>query len=134
MDHIERIYRDWDERLGNNDAAGLLALYAPDATFETPLVPHLMKSERGILRGQAELRAFFDQLAQREPAFRGRYRTGYFTDGRTLIWEYPRAAPGAEQMDFVEVMEIGEDGLIHSQRVYWGWFGVRVLQSDAYRR
>lgn len=93
-----------------------------------------MKIERGILRGQAELRAFFEKLAQRKPAARGRYRTGYFTDGRTLIWEYPRQAPGAEQMDFVEVMEIGDDGLIAHQRVYWGWFGVGVLQKDAYRR
>jgi hypothetical protein len=33
-----------------------------------------------------------------------------------------------------EVMEIGDDGLIHRQRVYWGWFGVGVLQTDAYRR
>ena len=134
MDPIERIYREWDERLGNNDAPGLLALYARDATFESPLVPHLMKTERGVLRGQAELRAFFDKLAQRKPTFRGRYRTGYFTDGRTLIWEYPREAPGAEQMDFVEVMEIGDDGLIHRQCVYWGWFGVGILQGDAYRR
>lgn len=133
MDPVERIYREWDERLANNDAAGLLGLYAADATFETPLVPHLMKTERGILRGHGELRPFFDKLAQRKPTVRGRYRTGYFTDGRTLIWEYPRETPGVEQMDFVEVMEIA-DGLIQRQRVYWGWFGVRILQSDAYRR
>jgi hypothetical protein len=31
-------------------------------------------------------------------------------------------------------MEIGDDGLIRSQRVYWGWFAVGVLQADAYRR
>jgi hypothetical protein len=134
MDHIERIYREWDERLGKNDAEGLLALYSANAIFESPLVPHLMESARGILRGHGELRAFFGKLAQRKPTMRGRYRTGYLTDGRNLVWEYPREAPGAEQMDFVEVMEIGDDGLIHRQRVYWGWFGVGVLQGDAYRR
>jgi hypothetical protein len=30
-------------------------------------------------------------------------------------------------------MEI-DGGLIRRHRVYWGWFGVRVLQTDAYRR
>ena len=133
MDPIERIYREWDERLAKNDAEGVVALYAPDAVFESPLVPHLMKVERGILRGHGELRAFFEKLAQRKPAVRGRYRAGYLTDGRTLFWEYPREAPGGDQMDLAEVMEIGE-GLIRRHRVYWGWFGVRILQTDAYHR
>ena len=133
MDAIERIYREWDERLAQNDTEGLVALYAADATFESPLVPHLMDIERGILRGHGELRPFFEKLAQRKPDVRRRYRAGYLTDGRVLMWEYPREAPVGEQMDFVEVMEIA-GGLIKRQRVYWGWFGVRILQTDAYRR
>jgi ketosteroid isomerase-like protein len=133
MDDIERIYREWDERLAKRDVEATLALYAPDAVFESPLVAHLMQVERGVLRGHAELRPFFERLAQRKPAVRGRYRTGYLTDGRMLMWEYPREAPAGEQMDFAEVMEIA-GGLIQRQRVYWGWFGVNVLQSDAYRR
>ena len=133
MDPVERIYREWDECLARKDTAAIVALYAPDAVFESPLVPHLLQSERGVLRGHAELRAFFDKLAQRKPAVRGRYRAGYLTDGRTLFWEYPREAPGAEQMDLAEVMEI-EGGLIRRHRVYWGWFAVGVLQRDAYRR
>src|SRR5918999_4725997 len=132
MDAIQRIYREWDERLAQNDPEGLVALYAADATFESPLVPHLMDIERGILRGHGELRPFFEKLAQRKPEVRRRYRAGYLTDGRVLMWEYPREAPAGEQMDFVEVMEIA-GGLIKRQRVYWGWFGVRILQTDAYR-
>ncbi|HYT46791.1 MAG TPA: nuclear transport factor 2 family protein [Burkholderiales bacterium] len=133
MNPIERIYREWDERNSKRDAEGLLALYAPDATFESPLVPHLMQTERGILHGHDELWPFFQKLAQRKPSARGHYRAGYLTDGRTLFWEYPRETPGGEQMDFAEVMEIA-DGLIQRHRVYWGWFGVRVLQDDAYHR
>jgi len=37
-------------------------------------------------------------------------------------------------MDFVESMELNDDGLISRHRVYWGWFGVGVLQRDEYRR
>lgn len=130
---IDFIYRAWDERLCKNDAEGLLQLYAVDASLESPLVPHLMRTASGILRGHGELRPFFQKLAERKPELRRYYRAGYFTDGRILMWEYPREAPDGEQMDFAEVMEIS-DGLIQRHRVYWGWFGVKVLQANAYHR
>jgi hypothetical protein len=38
------------------------------------------------------------------------FRTPYLTDGRTLVWEYPRETPSGDQMDFVEVMEIDDAG------------------------
>jgi ketosteroid isomerase-like protein len=38
---VERIYRDWDKALSENDVERLLAIYAPDATIESPLIPHL---------------------------------------------------------------------------------------------
>ena len=68
-------------------------------------------------------------IAARQPGARQRYREGFFTDGHKLMWEYPRSTPSGEQMDFVEVMEI-EDGLIRRHCVYWGWYGVRLLEED----
>jgi len=35
-------------------------------------------------------------------------------------------------MDFTEVMDINDDGLIQLHCVYWGWFGVRVLPRNEY--
>src|SRR5688572_23942934 len=102
MDHIERIYREWHECLERQDIEAVLALYAGDAVFESPLAAHLMETPRGVLRGHAELRPFFERLAQRKPAVRGRYRTGYLTDGRLLVWEYPREAPAGDQLDLAE--------------------------------
>jgi hypothetical protein len=58
---------------------------------------------------------------------------GFFTDARKLIWEYPRETPDGDQMDFVESMEI-ENGPIRRHFVYWGWFGVKVLEGDRYHR
>jgi hypothetical protein len=130
---IERIYRKWDETLSRNDVPALLSLYAPDAELESPLVSHLLRRESGICRGQAALSEFFGILATRKPSVRQFYRTGYFTDGRKVMWEYPHRTPDGEQMDFVEVMEI-ENGLIQKHRVYWGWFGFNVLKKDRYRR
>ena len=129
---IERIYHEWDEALSRNDMEALLSLYAPDATLESPLVPHLMGTEKGICRGHEELKRFFEVLATRKPKIRKFYRTGYFTNGRKVMWDYPHQTPSGEQMDFVEVMEI-ENGLIQKHRVYWGWFGFNVLKNDQYR-
>jgi len=128
---IQRIYVQWDEALSANDPERLLALYAPDAILESPLVTHLLGKEEGVCRGHAELKPFFEMVAKRKPSVRRYHRNPYFTDGRILMWEYPRAAPNGDQMDFVEVMEI-ERGLIQRHRVYWGWYGVNVLLKDRY--
>jgi ketosteroid isomerase-like protein len=131
---VERVYFAWNDALSRNDAAALLALYAENTHFESPLVPHLLGGDSGVLRGRDQLRPLFAMLAERKPPVRQYYRTGYLTDGKRLIWEYPRDAGQGEQMDFVEVMELDDDGLIARHCVYWGWFGVRVLQRDAYHR
>ncbi|MGE0737277.1 MAG: hypothetical protein AB7G15_07635 [Alphaproteobacteria bacterium] len=54
------------------------------------------------------------------------------TDGKVMIWEYPRARPDGEQTDMAEVMAL-EDGLIKSHRIYWGWKGTNLLRKDQYR-
>lgn len=130
----ERIYYEWDKALSRNDANALLELYAPDAVIESPLIPHLLGKNEGVCRGREEMRPLFEALATRKPRVRQYNRTGYLTDGKRLIWEYPRAAPNGDQMDFVEAMELNDDGLIQRHCVYWGWFGFGVLQRDEYRR
>lgn len=130
---IKRVYQLWDEALGAKDVDAAAALYAPDTVLESPLVRYLLKSEQGIVQGREKLRDFLRIVFDRTPPIRHRHRAGFFTDGRKLIWEYPRATPDGEQMDFVEAMEI-EEGLIRRHCVYWGWRGVKVLADDAYRR
>ncbi|HWE26570.1 MAG TPA: nuclear transport factor 2 family protein [Polyangia bacterium] len=127
-----RIYVEWDHALANGDVDALLACYADDAILESPLVPHLLGKNEGICRGRAELRRLFEAVAERKPKLRRHYRPGYFTDGKTLMFEYPRDAPTGEQMDFVEVMHL-RAGLIQYHKVYWGWRGAQVLGEDAYR-
>jgi hypothetical protein len=61
------------------------------------------------------------------------HRHPIFTDGKLLMWEYPRATPDGDQMDFTEVMEL-QNGRIRRHRVYWGWFGVRRLMTGSHRR
>jgi hypothetical protein len=106
-----------------------MKLYAKVATLESPLVRHLLGSPSGVIEGRDNLRQFVEKVFQHLPKLRRRYRTGFFTDGTKLMWEYPRATPEGEQMDFVEVMEL-KDGLIHHHRVYWGWRGLETIGQD----
>ena len=133
--NMDRIYHDWDKALSENDAEGLLKLYAKDAAIESPLIPHLMAKPEGVCRDHKEMRPFFDAVASRKPPLRQYYRTGYLTDGKNkMVFEYPHSASNGEQMDFVEVMELNDDGLIQYHKVYWGWRGFTVLQNNEYRR
>lgn len=129
---IEAVMHAWEQALAAHDLEGLLACYAPEATLESPVVAHITGGP-GICRGHDELRPFLAEVVARTPELRTYHRAGFFTDGRRATWEYPRATPDGEQMDFVEVMEI-EDGLIQAHRVYWGWRGVDVLINDQYHR
>ncbi|WP_225766926.1 nuclear transport factor 2 family protein [Inquilinus sp. Marseille-Q2685] len=130
---LEHVYREWDRAWSEDDLGAMIALYAPDAVLESPLVAHLLGRPDGVLRGRDQIKALLDKAAPRKPDRRSFHRRGYFTDGRTLVWEYPRATPDGEQMDFFEVMEI-EDGLIRQHRVYWGWRGVEIIKADAYHK
>ena len=125
----ERIVRLWDEALGNKDLEAALALYAPDASIESPLVQHLMRTKDGIVAGKDGLRAFITLVFRTNPPQRKRFKQGFFSDGRVITWEYPRQSPDGDQMDLVEVMEIA-DGLIQRHRVYWGWYALNVLRDS----
>jgi hypothetical protein len=124
----ERICHMWDDALGKKDLEASLALYADDASIESPLVVQLMKTPAGIVQGKAELRAFIARVFQTTPPQRKHFKQGFFTDGRIVTWEYPREAPGGEQMELVEIMEL-EAGLIKRHRVYWGWYALGLLQQ-----
>jgi hypothetical protein len=125
---IEHIYKRWDDALGANDLDAAVALYAEDASIESPLVQHLLKTESGIVQGRENLRPFIKRVFETKPPARKRFRTGFFTDGRTVTWEYPRVSPEGQQMDLVEVMEI-DNGFIKHHKVYWGWYALSVLKE-----
>jgi steroid delta-isomerase len=126
---IRHVYERWHETVVGRDLDGLMALYADDAIFETPLIVATLKDKtEGILRGSAEIRAFFEAGFQKLRGDFGRWhRTGtFFSNGRQLTWEYPRETPHGDQVDLVEIMDIA-NGLITHHRVYWGWVGFKTL-------
>jgi len=133
LDAAEAIHHAWNDALARKDAEALVKLYTDDAIIESPLVAYLLGTERGICAGKEAIRAFIPRVFANQPEERRTYRKPVFTDGHVLMWEYPRATPDGDQMDFVEVMEL-DYGLIHRHRVYWGWFGVRTLVTGGHKR
>lgn len=126
---VRHVYERWHETIVDRDLDGLMALYAEDAILETPLIlVTLPDRTEGMLRGRSEIRPFFEAgLRKLGNELNRWHRSGlFFSDGRQLTWEYPRATPQGDQVDLVEVMDLA-DGLITSHRVYWGWVGFRTL-------
>jgi hypothetical protein len=129
-DEIRRIYEEWHRTVRGRDLEGLVALYDERAILETPLILATLKDRsEGILRGMAEIRPFFEAGLSKLGSTLARWfrkEGAFFSDGRQLVWEYPRETPEGDQIDLVEVMDIA-GGLIRHHRVYWGWVGYKSL-------
>jgi steroid Delta-isomerase len=111
----------------------MAALYAHDGVLETPAVLALWpEREDAVVHSRDAIARFFAQSFQArsgEAVFEDWFRSGrYFSDGRLLIWEYPRETPKGDQTDVVESMD-PENGLITHHRVYWGWVGFSKLHN-----
>ena len=130
-----RIFEQWHRFAKERNVERLLALYADNAVFESPLVPAILDDAgSGVLCGHAQIRRFLEEGTRRRPNHLVRwYRTGgYLSDGKTLMWEYPRETPEGEQVDIMEVMEI-DRGLIQRHRIYWGWKGCALIAPSLLR-
>ena len=122
---ILHIYERWHATVVGGDLDGLMALYADDAILETPLILATLRDKtEGILKGKSAIRPFFETGFRKLRNDLGRW----FSNGRQLTWEYPRATPQGVQIDLVEVMDVA-GGLIAHHRVYWGWVGFKALMT-----
>ena len=126
------IFEQWHEYAKTRQVDKLITLYADDATFESPLVPVIMDCERGVLKGKKDILRFLEEGTRRRPNELVKWhRTGqFFSQGNTLIWEYPRTTPDGDQVDILELMEISGEK-IAAHRIYWGWFGTGMLVKSA---
>jgi steroid delta-isomerase len=131
-EQIHHVWIEWHEATKGRDRDRLAALYAPDATFESPTVIALNGTGDGVLRGADNIVDLLAKVWETTPDTLGEwYRTSdYYTNGSLLMWEYPSEAPAGRQAGLVESMDI-ENGLIARHRVYWGWVGVRSLLEGA---
>lgn len=69
MDHdfADRFARDWEADWNSRDLDRVLAHYADDVTFQSPLIARFTGDETGIVRGKEALRAYWAEGLRRLP-------------------------------------------------------------------
>jgi steroid Delta-isomerase len=132
----KQVYERWHDMIVSRNLDGLMELYAEDCVLESSAVLVLEKNSTGIVKGRDLVRkhfaAFFGDMMAKDAAVELYRPSTYFSDGKTLVWEYPSKSPKGNQLDVVESMDL-ENGLIAYHRVYWGWIGFKALQAVANR-
>lgn len=122
----EQIVSAFDHAWARGDVDGLVSLYAPDATIESPLISHL--TGRTVARGHGEIRELVHGVLGRGTRW-GRHEPPA-VQGNTVYIEYRRIPSQSEpQLDYVDVMEI-TGGMITSLRAYWGWRSLAALGAQ----
>ena len=128
---VIHVYEEWHRAWNEHDLLSVMALYADDATLETPSILAVYPDQNeGILHGKENIEKLFaTNLQALSKEFKDLYRTSLFlANGKHVMWEYPGKTPRGRQIDLVESMDI-ENGLIVYHRVYWGWKGLSSLLS-----
>jgi ketosteroid isomerase-like protein len=125
-EQVERIIHALETAASRNDVEGVVALFTPDATVESPAIPRLLKRKQGVCRGRDEIRELLRALARRGVPW-GRHEPPLIR-GSTVAIEYMRASSDSEQFS-VDVIEI-EDGLIHRLRAYLGWRAAAAFAGE----
>lgn len=128
---VELAFLAWNDALIRRDAKALLALYAPDARFESPLVSDILGIDGRVLQGRAALKFLFDRMAERQVRVNKCYRTGHLVDSKHLTWDFPDSVVGDRYPAYAEVMELDADGLIRHHTLYWPWRGVPAATPSA---
>jgi hypothetical protein len=115
-----------DEAWKSKDVDGIVALFAVDATIESPLVARLIG--KPLARGHDEIRALIKAVINRGVVW-GRHEP-LAVRGDTVFVEYRRETPDGEQHDSVDVINV-QGGLIKSLRAYLGAGSVAALAARA---
>ncbi len=100
--------QEWVEAWNRRDLESLLAHYADDVEFRSPLAAKLLGETAGTVRGKQHLREYF---AKALAAFPGDLRIellGVYRGVDSIIVQFQ-----ARERRAAEVMEIDSDGVVH---------------------
>src|SRR5262245_39633218 len=122
---VEHLLGALETAWSRNDIDGLLAVFTPDATLESPLVARFFNRKDGVCRGQDELRELARMFMSRGRPW-GNHAPPLIR-GNTVAIEYLRAGSDDEQFS-VDIIEL-RDGKIHSLRAYVGWRALSAIDG-----
>jgi ketosteroid isomerase-like protein len=111
----EAVVRGADAAWSKGDLEGMVALFTPDATLESPLVPKLLHKAEGVCHGCDDIREVVRALMQQGTPWAS--HDPPVARGTTVFVEY--RGPDREPFS-VDVLEL-RDGRTASLRAYLGW-------------
>ena len=112
----EQFMHAFDAAWSKNDVEGAVALFAEDATLETPLIQRLLHRKEGVLHGRDEIREMVRALMSGGRGWGG--HEAPLIRGNAIAIEFRRAS--SEDHYSVDIIEL-KDGKIQSLRAYLGW-------------
>lgn len=115
---VESIAIQWFKAFNEHNLEALLLLYAEDAIHTSPKLRERQPETKGLVKGKAALRTWWQDAFKRLPDLH--YEVKTLTANETKVFmEYVRQVGGEADMFVAEVLEI-KDGLIVASRVYHG--------------
>lgn len=112
------IAKKWLQAFNEHDLEKLLNLYDDRAEHFSPKLKIRKPETKGLIKGKEALRAWWKDAFERIPGLSYRELTITANKERAFM-EYIRIAPGDENMNVAEVLEIKNELIIVS-RVYHG--------------
>jgi hypothetical protein len=117
MSHSE-IAEKWLHAFNEHNLESLLALYDDNAEHYSPKLKIRKPETQGLIKGKPALHEWWKDAFERMPQLQYIKRTITSNDNRVFM-EYLRKAPGEDDMNVAEVLEI-KNGKIAASRVYHG--------------
>ena len=108
----------WFEAFNTKQLERLLDLYAEDAEHFSPKLKIRKPETRGLVKGRAALRDWWQDAFDRLPTLYYKV-TSLTANEQRVFMEYIRTVQGEEDMLVAEVLEV-RDGKIVASRVYHG--------------
>ena len=116
-DQLRAVAQRYVDLFNASDADGVAALYAEDATVEDPIGSPLHE-------GREAIRAFYaGTMGPAKLELTGPVRVA----GSELAFPMvAKVGDGAAFIDIIDVMTVGDDGLVTTMRAYWSQDAVRT--------
>ncbi|MFD4957629.1 nuclear transport factor 2 family protein [Microbacterium sp. NPDC058389] len=104
-----RFAQQWVDAWNAHDLDGVLAHFADDAEFSSPVAAQLLPESEGVLRGKAAIRAYWAVGIERIPDLRFEV-VDVYTGVDLIVINYRNHTGGLVN----EVLRLGADGLVVS--------------------
>jgi hypothetical protein len=112
------IAEQWLQAFNEHNLEDLLVLYDDNAEHFSPKLKIRHPETHGLIKGKAALHAWWKDAFERIPQLQY-IKTSITANDDRVFMEYVRKAPGDDDMNVAEVLEI-KKGKITKSRVYHG--------------